>query len=61
MCFILLSLQIIIVDTQYAEAVKAELIEKDANSRRLCGKGAGWGCLLGMYRGPDGFTDAIVL
>ncbi|KAL5467471.1 hypothetical protein EMCRGX_G031697 [Ephydatia muelleri] len=32
-CFILLSLQIIIVDTQYAEAVKAELIEKDANSR----------------------------
>eukprot|EP00731_Ephydatia_muelleri_P026181 Em0018g281a len=34
-CFILLSLQIIIVDTQYAEAVKAELIEKDASSRRM--------------------------
>ena len=52
-CFILLSLQIIIVDTKYAETVKAELIRKDANSTRLCGKGRG--CLLYI----DGFTDTI--
>ena len=40
--FILLSLQIIIMDTKYAEAVKAELIKQDANSTRLvCYTGAG--------------------
>ena len=57
--FILVSLQIIIVDTKYAEAVKAEMIKHDANSTRLvCYSGAGMS--LGVWRTMCSFTGAIV-
>ena len=35
LCFIVLTLQIITVDTKYAEAIRDELNKKDENSRRL--------------------------